>query len=520
MTEHDIELDTQVSKPSEETTPEQSSKDLYAAIDLGSNSFHMIIARDVLGQMQVIDKHKEMVRLRSGLDSNGMLSAESFEAGIACLERFGQLIKHIPTEQVRAVGTNTLRNAKNSREFLKAARKAIGHEIQIIPGQEEARLIYLGVAHGLPQNAEQRLVMDIGGGSTEYIIGKDFSYDHLTSTEMGCVSVSELFFNNNEINQTNLDRAFNYCRQILRPHYRKLMRLGWDTTIGASGTIKSIGTILEENQWSKDGITLKGMQRLCEKLLEVGNIEAADIPGLKEERVPVLLGGLVILMVTFEELKIEIMQVSANALREGLIFDTLGRLHSEDAREISISALQQWMKVDIQQAKFIAETALCLYHQAHNTWQLHSPDYSYKKLLEWAAQIHEVGMALSYKRYRHHSAYIAENAELAGFSQQEKLMLAAMLLNHRGKFIPEVFDNLPKPQRLKLPFLTLLLRLAVRIHRGRENDQILPLIFIEQETHVHLEFENNWLDKHPLTRLDLNIEAERLALAGFTLTFK
>lgn len=520
MTELDPSLDISTLTPSNESPTELSAQDLYAAIDLGSNSFHMIIARDVLGQMQVIDKHKEMVRLRSGLDAKGMLSPDAFDAGIACLERFGQLIKHIPTEQVRAVGTNTLRNAKNSREFLKAARKAIGHEIQIIPGQEEARLIYLGVAHGLPQNGEQRLVMDIGGGSTEYIIGKDFQYDHLTSLEMGCVSVSELFFGNHEITPTNLERAFSYCRQILRPHYRKLTKLGWDAAIGASGTIKSIGTILEENQWSKDGITLKGMQKLCEKLLEVGNIEQAEIPGLKEERVPVLLGGLAILMVTFEELNIEIMQVSANALREGLIFDTLGRLHAEDAREISISALQQWMKVDIQQAKSIAETALCLYQQAHNTWQLHSTDYSYRKLLEWAAQIHEVGMALSYKRYRHHSAYIAENSDLAGFSQQEKLMLSAMLLNHRGKFMAEVFDTLPKMQRQKLPFLTLLLRLAVRIHRGRENDQILPLIFIEQETQIRLEFEAGWLEKHPLTQLDLSIEAERLALAGFTLTYK
>lgn len=511
MTELDHRLDS---------STEQSSQDLYAAIDLGSNSFHMVIARDVLGQMQVVDKHKEMIRLRSGLDAKGMLSTESFAAGIACLGRFGQLIKHIPTQQVRAVGTNTLRTAKNSREFLKAARKAIGHEIQIIPGQEEARLIYLGVAHGLAQNGEQRLVIDIGGGSTEYIIGKDFQYDHLTSVEMGCVSVSELFFNNNNITPKNFERAFNYCRQVLRPHYRKLRRLGWDTAIGASGTIKSIGAILEENQWSKDGITLKGMQKLREKLLELDNIEDADIEGLKEERVPVLLGGLVILMVSFEELNIEVMQVSVNALREGLIFDTLGRLHAEDARETSISALQNWMKVDIQQAKSIAETAAYLYQQAHNIWQLHSPDYSYRKLLQWAAQIHEVGMALSYKRYRHHSAYIAENADLAGFSQQEKLMLSALLVNHRGKFIAEAFEGLPKTQRQKLPFVTLLLRLAVRIHRGRENDQILPLIYIEQETNIRLEFEAGWLDKHPLTQLDLGIEADRLKLAGFTLTYQ
>ena len=462
--------------------PEQN---LYAAIDLGSNSFHMVIARELHGQIQVIDKHKEMIRLRSGLDKKGYLTDDAFQRGIACLERFGQLIKTIPARQVRAVGTNTLRNARNSYDFLQQAREALGHEIQIIAGQEEARLIYLGVAHGMAQQDEQRLVMDIGGGSTEYIIGKEFSHHHLTSTEMGCVSITQKFFSKNEITDKRMAKAIQDCRHILRPHRAKLSRLGWDTAIGASGTIKAVGTILKENGWS-DNITLNGMNELKQRLIDAEAMEALEVAGLKEERIPVLAGGLAILIATFEELGIERMQVSANALREGLIFDTLGRLYSDDVRESSVNAMQAWLKIDTQQAQAVADTAKILFTQAHNSWQLHDPDYSYDKLLNWAAQLHEAGMALSYKRYRYHSAYLIENAEMAGFTQQEKQILAAMLVNHRGKFLSDAYDTLASPHKKRIKYLTLLLRLAVRIHRGRDTDLPNILLYLDDNKQLEL----------------------------------
>ena len=501
------------------TTEVQQENDLYAAIDLGSNSFHMIIAREAHGQMQVVDKHKEMVRLRAGLDKNGKLTDKAFSQGIECLERFGQLINNIPRKNVRAVGTNTLRNAKNSRAFLAYARKALGHSIQIIAGQEEARLIYLGVAHGLPSSDEQRLVMDIGGGSTEYIIGKQFTHDHLTSTEMGCVSITQNFFPKDCITQANMDRAVASCRSVLRPHQAKLKKLGWDTAIGASGTIKSIGLILEANQWTEGGITLKGLYKLCEALIKHGSVEDIALDGLKDERRPVLVGGLAVLIATFEELKIVHMQVSSNALREGLVFDTLGRLFAEDAREVSVNALQKWMLVDTNQADHVAHTALSLFKQAHNSWQLRSSDYDFKKLLVWAAKLHECGIAISYKRYRHHSAYLLSQAEMAGFDQQEKQILSAMMLNHRGKFVDEAYDEIDISLK-KVTRLTVLLRLAVRIHRGRDFENIEPLLFIENENELHLEFEDNWLDEHPLSQLDLETEAKRLEAAGFKLSFK
>lgn len=497
---------------------DSSNNDLFAAIDLGSNSFHMIIAREVHGQMQVIDKHKEMVRLRSGLDKKGCLTDKAFENGISCLERFGQRIKDIPSNNVRAVGTNTLRNAKNSRDFLNQAQKALGHSIQIIAGQEEARLIYLGVAHGLPKTNEKRLVMDIGGGSTEFIIGRGFNNSHLTSTEMGCVSISQEFFPKGKITEESFNQATARCRQILRPHRRTLLKKGWDVAFGASGSIKSIGQILEINSWSESGITLQGMIDLSKALIKAGSAKDVKLAGLKEERRPVLIGGLAILMATFIELNIEHMQVSQNALREGLILDTLGRLHDEDIRETSVHAMQQWMKVDTEQADMVAKTAKSLYKQSHNIWNLHSDSYEFHRILRWASQLHEIGVAISFKKARHHGAYLIANADMAGFNQQEKSILSALVLNQRGKYdISAYKEELDEPVQEVMPYLTVLLRLAARIHRGRDLELIDPILKIEDDNTLFLEFDEHWLDEHPLTRLDLETEAEKLEKFGFKL---
>jgi len=505
-------------EPNMTEKPPTSNDNLFAAIDLGSNSFHMIVAREVHGQMQVIDKHKEMVRLRSSLDKNGKLTEKAFEEGIACLERFGQLIKDIPKENIRAVGTNTLRNARNSREFLKQARDALGHSIQIIAGQEEARLIYLGVAHGLANSEEQRLVMDIGGGSTEYIIGKQFENSHLTSTEMGCVSITQSYFPKGKVTEENFNLAVAKCRQILRPHRRTLRKKGWDIAIGASGTIKSIGTILEINSWSESGITLQGMFDLSKALIKEGSAQA-KVAGLKEERRPVLIGGLAILMATFIELNIEHMQVSQNALREGLVFDTLGRLNSEDVRETSVLAMQKWMKVDIEQADMVAKTAKSLFKQSHNLWRLHSDDYDLRRLLKWACRLHEIGIAVSFKRARHHGAYIIAQADMAGFNQQEKMIISSLVLNQRGKYSTESHEELDDSIAAVMPYLTVLMRLAVRIHRGRDLEHVDPTLVISEDDTLCLEFEDKWLDEHPLTHLDLESEAKHLARFGFMLSF-
>lgn len=490
------------------------NNDLYAAIDLGSNSFHMIVAREVHGQMQVVDKHKEMVRLRSGLDKNGKINSKAFQTGIDCLERFGQRIKGIPNKNIRAVGTNTLRNAKNSREFLHQAKQVLGHSVQIISGQEEARLIYLGVMLGLPSDNEQRLVMDIGGGSTEYIIGKELENSHLTSTEMGCVSITEAFFANDKITDESFHQAVAHCRQILRPHRRTLEKKGWDNVIGSSGSIKSIGQILEINSWTESDINLQGMHELSKALIKAGSSRDAKIAGLKEERRPVLIGGLAILVATFIELNIRHMQVSQNALREGLLADTFGRLNKSDARDASVIAMQKWMKVDIEQAQAVAKTAKSLFKQARDTWQLRSDSFDIKRLLKWTCLLHEVGVAISFKRSRHHSAYIIEQADMAGFNQQEKQILSTLALNQRGKYNADSIADIDESVQPLMPYLIILLRLAVRIHRGRDLEEVDPLLRIEDDNQLYLQFAENWLDEHPLTRLDLESEAKLLERLG------
>jgi len=275
---------------------------------------------------------------------------------------------------------------------------------------------------------------------------------------------------------------------------------------------------LEQNQWSEGGITFTGLQKLTDKLIAAGGCETAKIEGLKDERKPVLAGGLAILMATFMELEIDVMQVSANALREGLIYDTLGRLYADDARNSSVRALQKWMRVDEAHGEQVAQTALSLFKQSHNVWRLHGSDYNFAQLLTWASQLYECGKAISYKRYRHHSAYLIYQSELAGFDQQEKQILSLLTLHHRGKFNRNLFSEFDEELAQQLTYLTLILRLATRIHRGRDQNTPEPTLVIMDNDQIHLEFENNWLEEHPLSRLDLETEAKNLADAGFELT--
>lgn len=495
---------------------------LYAAIDLGSNSFHLIIIRKNEEQIQIIDRHKEMIRLRSGLDEEGYLTELAFNSGISCLTKFGQLLNNIPANQVRAVGTNTLRNAKNSREFLAQAQDALGHKIDIVSGEEEARLIFLGVSHGLANADKQQLIIDIGGGSTEFIIGANFKHKHLTSTEMGCVSISQTFFKNTTLNLHSTDKAINHCRRILKPHSHNLTKKGWQGAIGASGSIKAIGSVLKENEITDGEITLEGMISIKNQLLKAGSLNKAiegGLQGLKEERLPVFIGGLVILIAAFQELNIKKMLVSDSALREGLIYDNLGRLNQKDVREASVSSLQSWLKVDESQSESIAKTALSLLSAVREATKFKGKQYSYSKLLTWAAKLHEGGISISYKRYRYHSSYLVENAELAGFSQQEQQILAAIILNHQGKFNEKSFAYFDKKLQKNLVKLTLLFRLSVLLHRDRENEKLDLNLKVDDEKFT-LFFKPEWFESHPLTCEDLEVEGKQFKNQGFKLSFK
>ncbi|MCW8828604.1 MAG: exopolyphosphatase, partial [Gammaproteobacteria bacterium] len=354
---------------------------MIAAIDLGSNSFHMIVARESDGQLQVRDRLREMVRLAAGLDSRGHLDGAARQRALECLRRFGQRLAGFSPGSVRAVGTNTLRKARDPL-FLREAEQALGHPIEIIAGVEEARLIYLGVAHGLPDSDENRLVVDIGGGSTELILGKRFEPLELESCYMGCVSYSQRFFADGTISEKAMRSAVIAARlelQTLEDDYRQS---GWGQAVGASGTVKAVGEVVRAMGWCEEGITLEAMRRLAEELVNIGQIDSLDkLSGLKQERLPVFAGGVAVLLAIFESLSIEQMQVSDWALREGLLYDLLGRIRHEDVRERTIVALSERYRVDPAQAARVEDSARDALQQVAGAWALQGEETEH--LLLW-----------------------------------------------------------------------------------------------------------------------------------------
>ncbi|MDJ0805911.1 MAG: exopolyphosphatase [Gammaproteobacteria bacterium] len=498
----------------------QESADLreaIAAIDLGSNSFHMIVARVQNGHLQIIDKLREMVRLGEGLSPDKDLDPLVAERALACLERFGQRLGTLPAENVRAVGTNTMRQIKTTDDFQDKAQSALGHAIEVIAGREEARLIYLGVAHGLAAGDARRLVVDIGGGSTELIIGKGFSPLLRESLHMGCVSVSRGFFRDGKLTAKAMKQAEIACAVQLRP-VREQYKLGdWRQAIGSSGTIKAIRKVVIEQGWSEAGITRDSLEKLVKVMIAAGSMEKLSLKGLTDERKPVLPGGVAVLLAIFKNLEIEQMQVSYEALREGLIYDMIGRSRHEDVRDRTIESLAQRYSLDRNQAQRVKDTAMGFFHQVIRAWKLTDPHYS--AMLSWAARIHEIGLTVSHSQFHKHGAYLIENSDLSGFSKQEQRVLAAMVRGHRRKFPTNVFDALPSNLVLVSKQLCLLLRLAALLHRSRSSAARPHSLLDAEGNQLRLEFPPGWLEEHPLTQAELEQEANSLQSAGFDLEF-
>ncbi len=492
-----------------------------AAVDLGSNSFHMIVAHIDDGQIHVVDRLREPVRLAAGLDARKNLAEAAQQRALACLERFGQRLRDMPPGSVRAVGTNTLRSAHNTEAFLVAAEKALGHPLEIIAGREEARLIYLGVVHSLAAPPEEQcLVMDIGGGSTEFIIGKGFNTLRRESLYMGCVTMTQTHFGDGQITARALRKAEISARLELQPVAEEFRRHGWQRAIGASGSIKAIGKVLEAEGWASQDITLDALRLLRNRMLELGDSKnLLELKGLTEERIPVFAGGVAILLGAFEELGIARMSISDGALREGLIYDLLGRIRHEDIRAHTISRYQTRYSIDRKQAQRVAHTAEYCLQQVDNAWQLDSSEH--QQLLLWAAQLHEIGLIVAHNQYHKHGEYLLRNSDLAGFSRQEQALLATLVRGHRRKFPSSVFELLPPAERHLALHLGILLRLAALLHRSRS---LTPLPTLHLETpgagELCLTFPADWLAQHPLTQADLDNEQLYLAETGFKLRYE
>lgn len=498
--------------PSEISQPE-----VIAAVDLGSNSFHMIVGELRHGQLAILDRIRETVRLAEGLSPNGDLRDDARERAIDCLSRFGQRLRDMRAGSVRAAGTSTIRRAREDSNFMIEAEAALGHPIEIISGIEEARLIYAGVTQSLPPTDGLRLVMDIGGGSTELILGQASHPKALESLNMGCVSMTERFFRDGKLSRHAFDSARMAARLELRPVKAFFRDSSNIEAIGTSGTIRSTAAVAQALGITESGITPGIVDQLIDKVLGFDSILTLSLAGLSERRAQVWPGGLSILAELLNVLRIDELQISDGALREGLLYDLLGRLQHEDARERTVHAMAARYHVDSEQGKRVADTSALLHGQCASGWGLQSDLET--NVLDWASRLHEIGLDISHDDFQRHGAYIAEHADMPGFPRAEQRYLAFLIGVQRLRLDTAGLKALPRTWRNSALRLAMLLRLAVLLNRSRSIDAPPTLEIEVSEDSLSLRFDPEWLNVNPLTVADLEREQEFLHDVGYKLIF-
>jgi exopolyphosphatase/guanosine-5'-triphosphate,3'-diphosphate pyrophosphatase len=490
--------------------------DTLAAVDLGSNSFHLQIGRVVDGQIYPLDAVREVVRLGGGLTAEKRIDRATQAKALDALAKFAERLRGFPRQAVRVVGTNALRVAKNSPQFLREARAALGFPIEVISGREEARLIYIGVAHAMPvvtagSAVKRRLVVDVGGGSTEFIIGAGLEPQLTESLYMGCVSYSLKYFPDGKIDKQRLKAAEFAARQELSSLRKQYRETGWEEAVGSSGTARSIENILRENGFAQEGITREGLERLRSKLIKEEKADADRIAGLRANRAPVLPGGVAILSAVFEELGVDEMRVSDGALRHGVLYDLLGRFQHRDMREATVAQFMRRYHVDAPQAERVRSLALTIYDAL-------SPgsdreDDADRAMLDWACRLAETGLSIAHAQYHKHSAYVLSNADMPGFSRMEQARLARIVLAHRGK-LAKVQDANLEGGDWKLVFA---LRTASLILRSR-TDLKLPFLRVALDSGgFAIDLPQSWLDENPLSADALDSELDHWKSVGMKL---
>lgn len=482
----------------------------FAAIDLGSNSFHMLIVRLNEDQIDIIDREKDMVQIARGLQKDGSLSADAKERAIASLTRFAERLRDIPSAQIRAVGTKALRAARDTKEFLKQAEAALGVPIQIISGYEEARLVYSGFSHSVSNDHSRRLVIDIGGGSTEFIVGVDYEPALMESLGMGCVTFSENFFFDGGVNPKSMRKAYLAACSRLESIRKIYLKSGWDTAHGTSGTIKAIADLVA----GADGgaiITRDSLEKLYESIAQTGELPHNDIPKLRQDVLP---AGTAILLAVFHQLQLEQLRVANATLKEGLIYDTIGRFSNHDSRSYTVKKLQAQYQIDEAQADRIANTAIGLWLQIEG---LPMRGVSRTKILRWAAMLHEVGLSISHTSFHHHGYYILRHSDLAGFGRYEQYILANLVRGHRRKLSTNRFDGMDDATLAAFLPVLLCLRLATLLHRRREDLTVTPTLR-ENNGRYTLSLPQEWAAEHPLTVSSL--EHERAYFGAVDIQFE
>jgi exopolyphosphatase / guanosine-5'-triphosphate,3'-diphosphate pyrophosphatase len=489
--------------------------DVLAAVDLGSNSFHLVVARYTHGQLVIIDRMREMVRLGAGVGSDGRLDKQVAARALGCLERFGQRLRDMHAASVRVVGTNALRIARRKQAFLERAREALGHPIEIISGMEEARLIYSGVAHTLPAEPGRRLVIDIGGGSTELAIGEGYEPQLLESLKLGCVSLSQRFFADERLSAKRVARARLAARLEIEPMQAAFLQRGWESVIGSSGTVRAIGESLRERDATATQISARGVEELLIDMTAATHCRELRLAALTDERRPVFPGGVVILAEIFAALGIEQMRMADGALRDGLLHDMVGRLTDEDPRERTVGSMMRRYHVDAAQAARVEASALGFLAQVAPDWGLTDPQA--ELTLKWAARLHELGLDVAHSGYHRHGAYLLENADMPGFAREEQMLLARLVGAHRRKLALAGLEDLIPPWDRLAMYLIVLLRLAVLLHRGRSVTALPPVELAARARTLEVRFPARWLKDHPLSVEDLHQEIEFLRSGGVKL---
>jgi exopolyphosphatase/guanosine-5'-triphosphate,3'-diphosphate pyrophosphatase len=489
------------------STPQNN---VLATVDLGSNSFRLQISRVVDDQLFTLDALKETVRLGGGLTADKYLDEDTQERALAAMARFGERLRGFAPAQVRVVGTNTLRVARNAPAFIAKAEELLGFPIEIIAGREEARLIYLGAAHSLPATREKRLVVDIGGGSTEFIIGSLYKAQVTESLPLGCVSYSMRYFGDGKLNKSNFHDATLAARNEVQRIIHEFPPGSWQLAVGTSGTARALRDVLEINDYSAGDITLAGMERLKDELIRFGSIKAVDMNGLKSDRTPVLPGGLAVMIAIFEELAIDKMIVADGALRDGVLYDLLGRKREKDMRDSTVTLFKRRYHVDVEQARRVCALADRLFQMLHDG----NVDADWLKRVHWAGLLHEIGLTIAHTAYHKHSAYILQNADMPGFSKREQADLATIVLGHRGD-LTKMQPYVTEPQ---LWSAVVALRLAVLFYRRRINVALPDKLGLRSHSRgFTLTLERAWIEDNPLTAQALRQEVAQWKKAGFVL---
>lgn len=478
-----------------------------AAVDLGSNSFRLEIGRVVDGQILRVDYLKEAVRQGGDLDEDRNLKPEAFERSLKCLARFGERLKGFPARHVRAVATQTLREAANSADFIRQAQEVLGYPIDIISGVEEARLIYQGVSRMLPQSDERRLVVDIGGRSTEFILGQHFKANATESLRLGSVGWSQKYFADGQLSERNFERAEIAAESIIDMISTQYGKRQWDVAYGSSGTVGAVADVLAGAGHDADRIERSQLEWLKQTLVKAKTPDRLNMEGLKDDRRAVIGGGLAVLTAVFETLGIETMLVANGALRHGLLYDMLSPEDAtEDLRKASIARLCKQFSVDMDHAHNVSQVALHLYDAMQAS-------VSQKPLLHWAALCHEIGWAISHTDCNKHGAYILDNTELMGFAQSELHIIGLLVLGHQGKLrkLAADFDN----QDLVCQLMAL--RLAVIFCHSRRLPSMEHLQLTHHKQQFTLTFPAGWAGQHPQTHYLLEEECQLWQKLGWQL---